>query len=162
MGISSQINAHTLRLTYRLRHTDRHPKKHTHTYRQSTQTHTKCQTHIDGDTQKRRDAHGDTEHRYMRAIAKGELNYQRSPPKLVQAPFSTQSAVILLSKSVKVWISKEAFIWMRWLPCFYICTYETIPRVKNAVFWDKAPCRSCVNRRFAETYRLCLQSTKIR
>jgi hypothetical protein len=26
--------------------------------------------------------------------------------------------------------------------------------MKNAVFWDVAPCRSCVNRRFGGTYRL--------
>jgi hypothetical protein len=34
--------------------------------------------------------------------------------------------------------------------------------VKNAVFWDVAPCRSCVNRRFGGTYRLNLQKRKIR
>jgi hypothetical protein len=28
---------------------------------------------------------------------------------------------------------------------------ETIFYVKNAVFWDVAPCRSCVNRRFGGT-----------
>jgi hypothetical protein len=33
---------------------------------------------------------------------------------------------------------------------------------KNAVFWNVAPCRSCVNRRFGGTYRLYLQSRKIR
>jgi hypothetical protein len=32
----------------------------------------------------------------------------------------------------------------------------------NAVFWDVAPCRSCVNRRFGGTYRLNLQGRKIR
>jgi hypothetical protein len=32
----------------------------------------------------------------------------------------------------------------------------------NAVFWDVAPCSSCVNRRFGETYRLNLQDRKIR
>jgi hypothetical protein len=32
--------------------------------------------------------------------------------------------------------------------------------VKNAVFWDVAPCRSCVNRRFGETYRLQLQGRR--
>jgi hypothetical protein len=26
--------------------------------------------------------------------------------------------------------------------------------MKNAVFWNVAPCRSCVNRRFGGTYRL--------
>jgi hypothetical protein len=34
--------------------------------------------------------------------------------------------------------------------------------VKNAVFWDVAPCRSCVNRRFGGTYPLHLQGRKIR
>jgi hypothetical protein len=29
--------------------------------------------------------------------------------------------------------------------------------MKNAVFWDVASCRSCVNRRFGGTYRLHLQ-----
>jgi hypothetical protein len=34
--------------------------------------------------------------------------------------------------------------------------------LKNAVFWDVAPCRSCVNRCFGGTYRLHLQGIKIR
>jgi hypothetical protein len=34
--------------------------------------------------------------------------------------------------------------------------------MKSAVFWDVAPCRSCVNRRFGGTYRLHLQGRKIR
>jgi hypothetical protein len=33
---------------------------------------------------------------------------------------------------------------------------------KNAVFWDVAQCRSCVNRRFGQMYRLHLQGRKIR
>jgi hypothetical protein len=32
---------------------------------------------------------------------------------------------------------------------------------KNAVFWDVAPCRYCVNRRFEGTYRLHLQGIRI-
>jgi hypothetical protein len=32
--------------------------------------------------------------------------------------------------------------------------------LKNAVLWDVRPCRSCVNRRFGETYRLHLQGRK--
>jgi hypothetical protein len=32
---------------------------------------------------------------------------------------------------------------------------------KNAVFWDVAPCKSCVNRRSVGTYRLHLQGRKI-
>jgi hypothetical protein len=34
--------------------------------------------------------------------------------------------------------------------------------MKNAVFWDVAPCRSCVNRRFGGTYRFHLEGRKIR
>jgi hypothetical protein len=34
--------------------------------------------------------------------------------------------------------------------------------MKNAVFWDVAPCRSCVNRHFGGTYRFRLQGRKIR
>jgi hypothetical protein len=34
--------------------------------------------------------------------------------------------------------------------------------MKNAIFWDVAPCRSCVNRRFRGTYHLHLQGRKIR
>jgi hypothetical protein len=44
-----------------------------------------------------------------------------------------------------------------------ICKFEVFTAVtmKNAVFWDVAPCRSCVNRRFGGTYRLNLQGRKI-
>jgi hypothetical protein len=34
--------------------------------------------------------------------------------------------------------------------------------MKNAVFWDVAPCRSCVNRRFGGTYGIHLHGKKIR
>jgi hypothetical protein len=34
--------------------------------------------------------------------------------------------------------------------------------IKNAVFWDVSPCRSCVNRRFSGNYRLHLQVRRIR
>jgi hypothetical protein len=34
--------------------------------------------------------------------------------------------------------------------------------MKNAFFWDVAPCRSCVNLLIGETYRLHLQGRKIR
>jgi hypothetical protein len=34
--------------------------------------------------------------------------------------------------------------------------------MKNAVFWDVAPCRSCVNRLFGRTHRFHLQGRKIR
>jgi hypothetical protein len=36
----------------------------------------------------------------------------------------------------------------------------TAVTMKNAVFWDVAQCRSCVNRCFGETYRLHLQGGK--
>jgi hypothetical protein len=38
----------------------------------------------------------------------------------------------------------------------------TAVTMKNAVFWDVAPCRSCVNRRFGGTYRLHLLDREIR
>jgi hypothetical protein len=34
--------------------------------------------------------------------------------------------------------------------------------MKNAVFWDVTPCRSCVNRRFGGTYHVHLRGRKIR
>jgi hypothetical protein len=34
--------------------------------------------------------------------------------------------------------------------------------MKNAVFWDVAPCSSCVNRGIGGTYRLNLQARKLR
>jgi hypothetical protein len=34
--------------------------------------------------------------------------------------------------------------------------------IKNAVFWDVAPGRSCMNRSFGETYGLHLQGRKVR
>jgi hypothetical protein len=34
--------------------------------------------------------------------------------------------------------------------------------MKNAVFWDVGPCRTCVNRRFGGTYRLHLHGRTIR
>jgi hypothetical protein len=37
----------------------------------------------------------------------------------------------------------------------------TAVTMKNAVFWDVAPCRSCLNRRFGGTYHIHLQSRKI-
>jgi hypothetical protein len=39
---------------------------------------------------------------------------------------------------------------------------ETWLNMKNAVFWDVAPCRSSVNRRFGGTYRYHPQGRKIR
>jgi hypothetical protein len=39
---------------------------------------------------------------------------------------------------------------------------RTLSCLKNAVFWDVAQCRYCVNQRFGGTYRLHLQGRKIR
>jgi hypothetical protein len=39
--------------------------------------------------------------------------------------------------------------------------FITILKLKNAIFWDVAPCSSCVNRRFGGMYRLHLQGRKI-
>jgi hypothetical protein len=38
----------------------------------------------------------------------------------------------------------------------------TAVTMKNAVFWDVAPCRYCVNRRFGGTYRLHLLTLVLR
>jgi hypothetical protein len=38
----------------------------------------------------------------------------------------------------------------------------TAVTIKNAIFWDVAPCTSCVNQRFGGTYRLHLQGRRIR
>jgi hypothetical protein len=40
--------------------------------------------------------------------------------------------------------------------------YPVYCYIKNAVFWDVAPCRSCVSWRFGGTFRLHLQGRKIR
>jgi hypothetical protein len=39
---------------------------------------------------------------------------------------------------------------------------KLVQLMKNAVFWNVAPWRSCVNQRFGGTYRLHLQGRKIR
>jgi hypothetical protein len=46
----------------------------------------------------------------------------------------------------------------------YYVRFEVFTAVtmKNAVFWDVTPCRSCVSRRFRGTYHLHLQDRKIR
>jgi hypothetical protein len=38
----------------------------------------------------------------------------------------------------------------------------TAVTMKNAVFWDLGPCRSCMNRRFGGMYHLHLHGRKIR
>jgi hypothetical protein len=43
----------------------------------------------------------------------------------------------------------------------YLCFIFVCSSVKNAVFWNVAPCRSCVNRRFGGTYRHHVQGRKI-
>jgi hypothetical protein len=47
--------------------------------------------------------------------------------------------------------------------CIYV-RFEifTAVTMKNSFFWDVAPCRSCLNRRFGGTYRHHLQGRKIR
>jgi hypothetical protein len=37
----------------------------------------------------------------------------------------------------------------------------TAVTIKNAIIWDVAPCRFCVNRRFGGTYRLHLQGCRL-
>jgi hypothetical protein len=47
--------------------------------------------------------------------------------------------------------------------CYVGFEVFTAVTMKNAVFWDVAPCTSCeINRRFERTYRLHLQGRKIR
>jgi hypothetical protein len=48
--------------------------------------------------------------------------------------------------------------------CNYKVRFEvfTLVTIKNTVFWDVAPCKFIVNRRFGGTYRLHLQGRKIR
>jgi hypothetical protein len=69
-------------------------------------------------------------------------------------------------------------LWMAWLLCYVRywhaqflhcrtiiggdCSMSASCILKNAVFWDLAPCRSCVNRHFGGTYRLHLQGRKVR
>jgi hypothetical protein len=49
------------------------------------------------------------------------------------------------------------------IKCYFI-RFEVFTAVtmKNTVFWDVAPCRSCVNRRFGGMYYLHLQGKNIR
>jgi hypothetical protein len=44
---------------------------------------------------------------------------------------------------------------------FVRCEVFTAVTMKIAVFWDVAPCRHCVNRRFGGTYRLHLQGRNL-
>jgi hypothetical protein len=46
--------------------------------------------------------------------------------------------------------------------CRFIKKVSHKIKLKNAVFWDVAPCRYCVTRRFGRTYHLHLQGIKIR
>jgi hypothetical protein len=46
--------------------------------------------------------------------------------------------------------------------CYIRFEVFTAVTIKNAVFWDVGPCRSCVNQRFGGTDRLHLQGRKIR
>jgi hypothetical protein len=57
-------------------------------------------------------------------------------------------------------MKSEKFIY-RWI-LLGDASIQTASKLKNAVFLDMAPCRSCVNRCFGGTYRLHLQFRKIR
>jgi hypothetical protein len=59
------------------------------------------------------------------------------------------------------WIYSKFLHW-NWKTWFYLARFEVFTAVtmKNAVFWDMAPCRSCMNRRFGGIYRLHLQCRK--
>jgi hypothetical protein len=58
---------------------------------------------------------------------------------------------------------QEAFATIMILCYFIGFEVFTVVTMKNIVFWDVGPCRSCkINRRFGGTYRLHLQGRKIR
>jgi hypothetical protein len=52
--------------------------------------------------------------------------------------------------------------WWRHKPRINVSFTKQTVFLKNAVFWNVAPRRSCVNRRFGGTYRLHFQGRKIR
>jgi hypothetical protein len=67
-----------------------------------------------------------------------------------------------------LWVAREAMSGYKILTIIYknrvyILRLEVFTAVtmKNTVFWDVTPCRSCVNRRFGGTYRIHLQGIKI-
>jgi hypothetical protein len=66
--------------------------------------------------------------------------------------------LICIKEVIKVMPSKAIYIKYLFVR-FEVFTPVTM---KNAIFWDVAPCRSCMNRRFGGTYRLHLQGRKIR
>jgi hypothetical protein len=59
-------------------------------------------------------------------------------------------------------ISEAAKVKFRSIYFFVRFEVLTAVTMKNAVFWDVALCRYCVNRRFGGTYRLHQQGRKIR
>jgi hypothetical protein len=65
------------------------------------------------------------------------------------------AAMSCILMSVICWGSWSRYIYVR----FEVFMAVTM---KNAVFWNVAPCRSCVNRRFGGMYRIHLQGRKIR
>jgi hypothetical protein len=69
---------------------------------------------------------------------------------------------VSLYPNLKFFEHKNLF-WNR-KTCLYCVRFEVFTAVtmKNAVFWDVAPCRACMNRRFGGTYCLHLQGIKIR
>jgi hypothetical protein len=71
--------------------------------------------------------------------------------------------LILLKKNLrrKMQLGRPRY---RWEDNNNIVRFEVFTAVtmKNAVFWDVAPCRSCVNLRFGGIYRLHLQGKKFR
>jgi hypothetical protein len=71
---------------------------------------------------------------------------------------------MLISKSVINYDKIICFLQCFWIITLFCVRLELFTAVtrKNAAFWDVAPCRSCVNRRFGGTYLLHLQGGKIR
>jgi hypothetical protein len=66
----------------------------------------------------------------------------------------------VLQNCVHCWRSQSVLLscFTLWWTAYFMQTYYL---TKNAVFWDVAPCRSCVNQCFGGTYHLHLKSRKI-
>jgi hypothetical protein len=63
---------------------------------------------------------------------------------------------------LKFHINRNCFVVHAIPNLFYYVRFEdsTVVTMKNAVFWDVAPCRYFINRRFGGTYHLHLQAIR--
>jgi hypothetical protein len=88
-----------------------------------------------------------------------EVNLQRFPTNFHDALINNTSPRtnnwFLCKNSFRLtgpWVPISSRIWM----------WKYLELWRNSVFWDVAPCRFCVNRRFGGRYRLHFQGRKIR